>query len=95
MSKISFFVVTPAQTVVDSTGGSHNSAIGVHCAADWKKREVSIVPQMKIIIFPQFRSKNFIFPLFRSKIFIFPLFRSKKLFSHNSATNFLFSHKSI
>jgi hypothetical protein len=61
------------------TGGSHNSAIGVHCSADWKKREVSIVPQMKIIIFPQFRSKKFIFPLFRSKIFIFPLFRSKNV----------------
>jgi hypothetical protein len=45
---------------------------------------VSIVPQMKFFILPQFRLKNFILPQFRAKI----------LFYHNSAANFLFSHNS-
>jgi hypothetical protein len=55
------------------TWSSFSTCKSCHCTA------VSIVPQMKIIIFPQFRSKIFIFPLFRSKNLIFPLFRSKKI----------------
>jgi hypothetical protein len=59
---------------------------GSHCSADWKKWKVSIVPQMKFFILPQFRSKILFshcsaakkkFPQFRSKIFIFPQFRNK------------------